>query len=264
MELKSSQPSLTQSADDALHVVLMHPDRLIKMRDMVFNRPLVPSEVMIQSGIKIDAEDFKRRRLYLEHRAGLNKNKRDKDVVSKGILSIQPVKKVVALDKMEEVRRELFTVQERQKALAYADDRPVVTSPETTTFASASSSGDDSMKAGLLASSPLADVRIGQSASSKLNYILNEVYNNSCVHSLSANPLSQVLQYSGQEKFLIFSQSALTLAHVAEGLELIKIKALQFTTQVSPHEREQLVMTFETSETYRVLLMELKHGARGL
>lgn len=56
----------------------------------------------------------------------------------------------------------------------------------------------------------------------------------------------------------------MTLAHVAEGLHLIGVKYLLYTSQVKAKEREQQVLTFETSETYRVFLMELKHGSRGL
>jgi len=56
----------------------------------------------------------------------------------------------------------------------------------------------------------------------------------------------------------------LTLAHVADALTLIGVMFLQYTTASPVHIRQQYVTTFETSDKYRVLLMELKHGSRGL
>ena len=119
--------------------------------------------------------------------------------------------------------------------------------------------------------SPVAPVRTRNSTSTKLNYILNEVRNtNAILHPKSVHRrlpslfIFQVRRYAATEKFLIFSRQPLVLAHIAEGLELLGIRFLQFTTEVAIEQRRQFVTTFETSDMYKVFLMELKHGARGL
>ncbi|KAH9981425.1 SNF2 family N-terminal domain-containing protein [Lactifluus volemus] len=78
------------------------------------------------------------------------------------------------------------------------------------------------------------------------------------------NELRLVLEHSQTEKFLIFSSMPLTLAHVADALTLAGVMFLQYTTASPVHIRQQYVTTFETSDKYRVFLMELKHGSRGL
>ncbi|KAH9928494.1 P-loop containing nucleoside triphosphate hydrolase protein [Epithele typhae] len=103
--------------------------------------------------------------------------------------------------------------------------------------------GPRTVQLAFLEKSQVKDVRIGNSTSTKLDFILNEV-----------------LMHSSEEKFLIFSPSPATLAFVAEGLDVARIEYLQFTGEF----KQSVPTTFETSGKYRVILMELKHGARGL
>jgi hypothetical protein len=69
--------------------------------------------------------------------------------------------------------------------------------------------------------------------------------------------------YAASEKFLIFSKSGLTLSHIGDGLEFLNIRH-KITTKIPVEMMMQDVITFETSDIFRVYLMELKHGARGL
>lgn len=51
---------------------------------------------------------------------------------------------------------------------------------------------------------------------------------------------------------------------ISDALKLIRVEGLLCSSQIKPAQRFQRIVTFETSNTHRVLLMELKHGARGL
>lgn len=86
-----------------------------------------------------------------------------------------------------------------------------------------------------------------------------------CTRKVTANLTSalQVRTYASSSKFLIFSRSGLTLLYIAEGLALLNVP-YKLTTCRPVKAMEQDVTTFESSDTFRVFLMELKHGARGL
>ncbi|KIP07794.1 hypothetical protein PHLGIDRAFT_405997 [Phlebiopsis gigantea 11061_1 CR5-6] len=129
-----------------------------------------------------------------------------------------------------EMRQRLLEVQESLTGLGVPKSARVLDEPLSS----------------LLRNSPLAGVRWGNTPSAKVNYVLNEVQ-----------------QHASTAKFLIFSKEPLTLAYVAEGLSLLNIKYTS-TVYSSMRVLEQNVTTFESSDTLRVFLMELKYGARGL
>jgi hypothetical protein len=71
------------------------------------------------------------------------------------------------------------------------------------------------------------------------------------------------VKYSKTEKFLIFSQYPLSLSHVGDALDLLRVKYVSLTAQVQPRIRESSILTFETCDVYRVMLLDTKF-ARGL
>ncbi|EIN07069.1 hypothetical protein PUNSTDRAFT_104552 [Punctularia strigosozonata HHB-11173 SS5] len=241
-----SRPRDSGAEDDHI-VAYMHPDRLEKMREFVVAQPLASKERICNQGSAVCEADARQHQLHelnqLMRKGG--KRRREEDDAGRVIgRARESAKKTIVRERIEELRKEYLIAQARLQVVSThesqhpsgsvpLEDKSSITTPNTPSLS-------------FLASSPLANVRIGSSGSSKQNYILREV-----------------LRHAPTEKFLIFSKSPLTLAHVAEGLDLSGIKYLQ-STRVSVRMREQLVLTFETSDVYRVFLMELKHGARGL
>lgn len=99
----------------------------------------------------------------------------------------------------------------------------------------------------LLASSDLASVRIRLTASAKLNYILGEV-----------------AKYSRDEKIIIFSDFVDHTFHLAEALDICGFEYLLYTSSLTAAQKSQYIMTFNTSDVFRVLIMDLHLAAHGL
>ncbi|KAH0827105.1 hypothetical protein J3R83DRAFT_4791 [Lanmaoa asiatica] len=204
----------------------MHPDRLLAMRSLVRKKPLISRDDLIEEGNI------------------LNRNEK-RTFVSKSISSREAEHRTNQTREMvQEVQETIELLKKRVERVDVSDDEELEDRQDGDRVNQVTPT--EATAAHVTRSLPLAGVKVGPSLSTKLNYILSEV------------------QRYSVEKFLIFSNSLLTLSQISEALALYKIKYLRYTNQEQYLLREQCITTFETSVVHRVLLMELKLGARGL
>ncbi|KAL8762182.1 MAG: hypothetical protein Q9184_001779 [Pyrenodesmia sp. 2 TL-2023] len=96
-------------------------------------------------------------------------------------------------------------------------------------------------------SSTLSKTRLSGTASAKLSYLLDRV---------------TVLHES--EKILVFYEGDNIAFYIAQSLELLGIQFLIYTGSLSAFRKSAYITTFNTTETFRVMLMDVHQAAHGL
>lgn len=99
----------------------------------------------------------------------------------------------------------------------------------------------------LLPNSPLAKVKIIGTASTKLSYLLD-----------------QLVSLHTTEKILVFYEGDHIAYYIAQALELLSIRHLIYTGTLTPARQSAYVTTFNTTPTFRVMLMDVHQAAHGL
>lgn len=231
--------------DGTRTIDVMHPDRLVNLRSLVRKKPLISIDDLIKEGKILDTIE---KRTMAPETVGSREAKyganQTREMAREVQGTIEVLKKhIEQMDVSDDEELEGHENQDRVNQVTSTEEAAVC----------------------MTRSSPLLGVKVGPSLSTKLNYILSEVCLYTCTDDHGSQIVRlQVQRYSVKEKFLIFSNSLLTLFQIGEALSLIEIKYLRYTNQEQYLLREQSIMTFETSDVYRVLLVSLKLGARGL
>ena len=109
-----------------------------------------------------------------------------------------------------------------------------------------SSSKSDSV-AVLPSDSILAKTRLSGTASAKLSYLLD-----------------QVIRLQADEKTLIFYEGDHIAYYIAQAFELLDIRYLIYTGTLAVARLNAYITTFNTTETFRVMLMNVHQAAHGL
>lgn len=100
---------------------------------------------------------------------------------------------------------------------------------------------------GLPPASPLRKSTICGTASAKLSYLID-----------------RVIALQKEEKILIFYEGDNIAYYIGEALELVDVKHLIYAKSLSNPRRAAYIATFNSTETFRVLLMDVHQAAHGL
>lgn len=98
-----------------------------------------------------------------------------------------------------------------------------------------------------LMESRLMKTRLCGTASSKLSYLID-----------------RILQLQADEKSLIFFEGDNIAYYIAQAFELVDIRFLIYTGSLTTSRKNAYIHTFNTTKTFRVMLMDVRQAAHGL
>ncbi|KAL9118070.1 MAG: hypothetical protein Q9187_005390 [Circinaria calcarea] len=119
--------------------------------------------------------------------------------------------------------------------------------PKSPILKSALKRSAPSSSTAVLPESPLNRTRLSGTASAKLSYLLDKV---SALHH--------------EEKILIFYEGDHIAYYIAQALEIIGVQHLIYASGLTVDRRSAYMTTFNTTETFRVMIMDLRQAAHGL
>jgi hypothetical protein len=96
-------------------------------------------------------------------------------------------------------------------------------------------------------SSPLASTAIVSTSSAKLSYLVD-----------------RIIAYQSTEKIIVFYEADNVAYYIAQALEILGVEHLIYAKSLASSRRSDYVVTFNQTETFRVLLMDVSQAAFGL
>jgi hypothetical protein len=157
--------------------------------------------------------------------------------------SAKPLKPVPATSLLLETRGISSVVDGFEKSKPASVDGERLATPKS----ALKKSGKADVVGALDPSSPLTSASIVSTASAKLSYLMD-----------------RILVHHKDEKILVFYEADNVAYYIAQALECLGIKYLIYAKSIDTARRSQYVVTFNQTETFRVLLMDVSQAAFGL